>query len=152
MATNYGKKFEKVFEQDWLRAFPGSFIMRLPDQQSGYYGTSANPCDYICFVNGTLHLIELKSHNGNTFPLDNLRQFEKLQQYSGIDGVKIGVIIWYRDHDKVVYCPFNSILKMKMDDRKSVNIKYLDTKEYELIEIPSEKKRVFLASDYKCLG
>lgn len=152
MATNYGKKFEKVFEQDWKRAFPCSFILRLPDQQSGYYGTSANPCDYICYVNSKLYLLELKSHLGNTFPLDNLRQYTKLVEYCGIKGVKVGVIVWFRDKDKVVYCPIETITKLKMDDKKSINIKYLETKEYELIEVPSVKKRVFLQSDYRILG
>ena len=152
MATNYGKKFEKVFEQDWRKTFPCSFIFRLPDQQSGYYGTSSNPCDYICFVNNKLYLLELKSHLGNTFPLSNLRQYDKLSPYVGIDGVKIGVIIWFRDKDKVVYCPMETVTKLKLDDKKSINIKYLDTKEYNIIEIPSSKKRVFMESNYTILG
>ena len=152
MATNYGKKFEKVFEQDWVKSFPCSFILRLPDQQSGYYGASSNPCDYICYVNKKLYLLELKSHLGNTFPLDNLRQYEKLAKYAGIQGVISGVIIWFRDRDKVVFCPISSVIKMKMDDKKSINIKYLETKEYDLIEIPSSKKRVFMESNYTLLG
>ena len=100
MATNYGKKFEKVFEQDWRKTFPCSFIFRLPDQQSGYYGTSSNPCDYICFVNNKLYLLELKSHLGNTFPLSNLRQYDKLSPYVGIDGVKL-ITLYLRDGTKI---------------------------------------------------
>ena len=37
-----GKKFEKQFEQDWRISFPKGVIIRLPDQQSGYFGTSQN--------------------------------------------------------------------------------------------------------------
>ncbi len=40
---------------------------------------------------------------------------------------------------------------MKADDKKSVNVKMLDDKSYNIIEIPSVKKRVFLDSDYSCL-
>ena len=152
MPTNYGKKFEKEFEKDWKRSFPNSFIMRLPDQQSGYYGASSNPCDFICHINGKLHLLELKSHLGNTFPLDNLRQYDKLMEYCGIDGVKIGILVWFRDRDKVVYCPIETITKLKLDNKKSVNIKYLETKEYDMIDVPSVKKRVFMESDYSILG
>lgn len=41
---------------------------------------------------------------------------------------------------------------MKEDNRKSVNVKYLDSNEYNIIEIPSVKKRVFMDSDYRCLA
>lgn len=152
MATNYGKKFEKVFEQGWKQTFPVSFILRLPDQQSGYFGSSSNPCDYICFNNGKLFMVELKSHAGNTFPFDALRQYDKLSKYVGIDGVHVCVIIWFRDKDKVVYCPMESIIKMRVDGKKSVNIKYLDTKEYNIIDIPSTKKRTFMYSDFSFLA
>ena len=50
------------------------------------------------------------------------------------------------------YVPISTITKMKEDDRKSVNVKYLDSHEYNIIEIPSVKKRVFMDSDYRCLA
>ena len=106
------------------------------------------PCDYICYVDGELYLIELKSHLGNTFPLGNLRQLQKMQQFNGIKGVHIGVVIWYRDNDKVIYCPISTIKRLIEDDKKSINIKYLTTEEYTIYEVPSIKKRTFMESDY----
>lgn len=78
MPMNKGKKFEEQVREDLGKTFPNSFILRLPDQQSGYYGSSKNICDFILYVNGTLFLLECKSHKGNTFPLSNLTQFGKL--------------------------------------------------------------------------
>lgn len=152
MAVNYGKKFEKIFEQDWRNSFPDSFIYRLPDQQSGYYGSSTNPCDYICYMNSGLYLIELKSHLGGTFPLSAFRQFKKMQElkqkFPTTTALHFGLIIWFRDFDKVVYCPLSTVEKLINDGKKSISIKYLTTKEYEIVEIPSVKKRVFMESYY----
>ena len=41
---------------------------------------------------------------------------------------------------------------MKNDGLKSINIKTTDKKLYNIIEIPSVKKRVFMDSDYRCLA
>lgn len=41
--------------------------------------------------------------------------------------------------------------KMHDDGKKSINIKMLSTGEYKLVDIPSQKKRTFLESDYSVL-
>ena len=151
MANNRGKQFEAKFKEDWLKAFPGTFIFRLADQMNGYKVTSQNPCDFVCFSKPSLFLMECKSHEGNTFPLANLTQYERLVSYSGIPGVRVGVLIWFIDHDKVVYVPAKTIKKMKEDEKKSVNIKTIGKDGYRFFEIPSVKKRVFMDSDYSIL-
>lgn len=153
MATraNRGKQFESTFKKDWVRTFPNSFCLRLPDQQSGYYGTSKNICDFICYAEGLLFLLELKSIHGNTFPLANLGQYTHLLPMVGKPGVRAGVIIWFVEHDKVCYVPISTITKLKFDNKKSVNVKYLDSDEYDIVTIPSKKLRVFLTSDYSSL-
>lgn len=147
---NKGKKFEDRFREDWLK-MPNAFILRLPDQQSGYFGTSANPCDFICYSYPNMFLLELKSHGGNTFPLSAFRQYEKIRTYNGKEGIKVGVVLWFTDHDKVLYIPVSSFDKIVADDKKSFNIKYLETQEYECYEIPSSKLRTYLASDWSFL-
>ena len=151
MPVNYGKAFESKFKEDWIVSYPLSFIYRLNDQLSGYKVVSKNICDFICFNDGILYLIECKSHNGNTFPLANLTQFDKLKEKVGIPGVRAGVILWMIDHKKVLYIPVSTFKKLKEDGKKSVNIKMLADKSYNIIEIPSTKKRVFMDSDYSCL-
>ena len=39
---------------------------------SGYKVISRNPCDWICFTNKTLFLIECKTIKGKLFPFSNL--------------------------------------------------------------------------------
>lgn len=93
---------------------------------------------------------EIKSHKGNTFPLSNLTQYEKLLAKKGIKGVRAGVILWFIDHDKVLWVPIETFEKLRKEDKKSVNVK-MDYEEYNIIEIPSQKRRVFLDSDYSIL-
>ena len=151
MSINRGKQFEQRFRNDWLQSFPDSFCLRLPDQQSGYYGTSQNICDFICYVKPILYLLELKSHDGNTFPISNLKQYNKLILYKSVPGIKVGVIIWYKDHKKVIYVPINTIEQMIQDNLKSINIKTLSNSKYEFIEIPSITKVTFPKCDYKIM-
>lgn len=67
MAKSLGKKFEDKVKEDWERTFPTSFIYRLQDQQSKYFGQSSNVSDYIGFVNKKLFLIECKETKETTF-------------------------------------------------------------------------------------
>ena len=151
MSGSVGKKFECQFKKDWEKSFNNSFLYRLNDQMSGFKSSSKNLCDFICFENKTLFLIECKSHKGNTFPLSNLRQYEKLKGKIGIPGVRAGVVIWFIDHKKVVYVPISTFVKLKEDDKKSFNIKMLESEEYFSLEIPGKAKRLFIDSDYSIL-
>lgn len=146
------KRFEVQFKKDWCD-MKGAFALRLPDQQSGYYGASSNPCDFICYCYPYFFMLEIKSHKGNTFPFSAFRQYEKLkaQHQSNIPGLEAGVILWMIEHDKIIYIPIESFIEMEKDDKKSFNIKYLETQEYKCFEIPSVKKRTFFNSDYTVL-
>lgn len=153
-----GKQFEQKFKEDWLKAFPNSFIYRLPDQISGYYN-SKNPCDFICFINEddceeipTLYLIETKAHEGNTIPFSAISQYDSLIKYEHVLNIQCLVIIWFTDHDRVIAVPISTLKQMKQDGKKSVNIKTIEEERYNYIEIPSVKKRVFLDSDYSVLA
>lgn len=151
MANNYGKQFEKKFYSDFINTVKDSFILRLYDQVSGYKNVSKNLCDYICYCEPLLYLIEVKSVKGNTFPIGNLTQYDKLKEKVGIKGVRAGAIIWFYEKDKVVYVPCSTFTKLIEDGKKSVNIKMLNEGMYRIIEIPSKKKRVFMDSDYSVL-
>lgn len=118
---------------------------------SGYKVSSRNICDFICFNEGILYLMECKTHAGNTFPLSNLTQYDKLKSKVGIHGVRVGVVIWFYEKDKVVYVPISTVTQLMQDEKKSVNIKYLETKEYSMYEVPSKKLRTFMQSDYSIL-
>ncbi len=55
------------------------------------------------------------------------------------------------DHEKVLYVPIETFIKLKEEDKKSYNIKMLGDENYPAYEIPSTKKRTFLTSDYSVL-
>lgn len=152
MAQNRGKQFEVKLQEDMKKSFNHEcFLMRIPDQMNGYKTASKNLCDFILYVKEQLFLIEAKTILGNTFPLSNFTQFDKLMTIPNEKGIHRGVMIWFQTHDTVVYVPLQTFVKLKEDNKKSFNIKYVDSKEYECLVIPSVKKRVFLDSDYSVL-
>ncbi len=144
-----GKQFENRFKLEWEKSFPNSFILRLPDQMSGYK-YSNNICDFICFNDGILYLIECKAHKGASIPFDKISQYPKLLEKANIYGIRSGVILYLYEKYRVFYIPVTTIEQMKKDGKKSVGIKALE-EGYNIIEIPSKKLRVFTDSDYSVL-
>lgn len=148
--ANRGKEFEGKFKEDFLKISPDVSIDRLYDPSSGYSGIK-NICDFICYIYPNIFYIECKSSQGNTWPLANLTQYDKLLTKVGLPGVRSGVVLWMIDHEVVVYLPVKTVQSMKEAGKKSFNIKDLAKEEFRIIQIPSKKKRVFLDSDYSIL-
>lgn len=148
MAVSRGKAFELKVRSD-LKKIPEISIDRIFDSVSGYKNIS-NISDLIFYKYPFICYGEIKSHLGNTFPIANLTQYEKLIAKKGIKGVRAGVILWFIEHDKVLWIPIETFEKLKNDGAKSVNVK-LDYDEYNILEIPSVKRRVFMDSDYSVL-
>ena len=74
-SQDIGKKFEERFRTDYKRCFPNTLIYRLPDQQSGYAGSgSANPCDFMCYPENCVLMVECKAHKGQSIPFSAIRQ------------------------------------------------------------------------------
>lgn len=154
MALNKGKQFEQKFKEDWLKTFPRSILIRLPDQQSFYYGSSRNPCDYVAYNKKHFFMLECKTHKGNTFPLSNFTQYDLLSTFpfSDIEGSHCGIILWMIEHENAIfYIPIQTVTKMKKDGLKSFNVLKHDFQKYKVVKIPSKKKRTFYDSDYSVL-
>ena len=150
--SSMGKKFEEVFKLDWKKSFPNTFIYRLPDQMSGFSQTSGNPCDFLCFPgDNTLYMLECKEHKGASIPFGAIPQYERLLQYRDINNIVAGCIIWFSEKDLVIFVPVQEMEKMVKDGKKSFNIKMLEEKVYNILVLPSVKKRVFLDTDYRPL-
>lgn len=94
-------------------------------------------------------MIECKSIKGNTFPLSNLTQYNLMLSYSGMDGVHPAIVIWFIDHDKIIYVPISVVKELKEDNKKSININKLPE---SVRVVDSVKKRVYLTADYSFLG
>ena len=111
MANNRGKQFEQKFFRDFKTSFPGGTIDRIYDTTNGYK-TISNISDFIGYVYPNILYLECKSHQGNTFPLINLTQYEKLKSKVGIKGVRAGVILWFIDHDRVCRGPSAGLYRL----------------------------------------
>ncbi len=127
---------------------PNSFLIRLYDNTSGYLSIS-NICDYIGYKKPNIYLLECKSHKGASIPFDALTQYDKMREYEDMDGVKAVFIVWLYEKDIVFAVPCKTLTQMKKDGEKSVGLRNIDN--YDIIKIPSVKKRVFLESDYSVL-
>lgn len=147
MSIDYGKKFEERFKLDWINSTGGA-IVRLYDNTSGYLSIS-NVSDYICYKYPNLFFIECKSHKGASIPFTAISQYDKLLSFSNIKGIRSGVVLWLYEKDIVLYIPVKTIKVLKDSGEKSVGIRHL--KDYDIIEIPSKKLRVFMESDYNVL-
>ena len=147
MALNRGKQFENKFKEDFYKTMSNCSLDRLYDTTNGFKAIS-QVCDFIGYKQPNIFYLECKSHEGNTFPLNNLTQYNKLVTKVGIPGVRAGVIIWFIDHDRVIYVPINTITQLINDGKKSVNINKIEAEGYRIINIPSIKKRVLLVRDY----
>lgn len=152
MANNRGKQFESKLKSDFLASIPNCSIDRLYDSVSGYKAVS-NISDFIAFKQPCIYYLEAKSHQGNTFPLANLTQYDKLVTKVGIPGVRAGVILWMVEKDYVLYLPISFITYLKQNGYKSFNIKMIDNAAINsrFLVLPSVKKRVFLDTDYSPL-
>lgn len=150
MAVNRGKQFEVRFREDWARTM-SKCIDRIYDQVSGMK-TISNISDFIAFRFPNMFYLECKSTTGNTFNFAKLTQYDKLAAKLGCErGVRIGVVVWFIDHDRVLYVPISTIKRMKEDGLKSINIGKIDSEGYRKFDIPSKKLRVLMESDYSVL-
>ena len=118
---------------------------------SGLKYSSTNLCDFICYHYPKLFCMECKSVQGNTFPLTNYTQYTRMLQYVNITGVTCGVILWFVDHDRIIFVPTETFSKLKEAGAKSVNIKTIQPDTYFYIDIPVKKRRIFLDADYSVL-
>ena len=161
MDSNIGKKFEDRFRKDYKECFPGTFIYRLPDQQSGYAGGgSQNPCDFICYPGSLILMAECKAHKGASIPFSAIPQYERMLEYKSLKSTHAGVVVWFYEKDIVIWVSIEEMEKMVLDGEKSIGLRMLKPKKdsekaYNIITIPSVKLRAFMESDYnylvKCL-
>lgn len=146
---NKGKAFENIVRQDWKKSFPGTLVFRLKDQMNGFKETSQNPSDWIMFNGKHLFFIECKSHKGSSIPFAAMPQYERLLAYKNLKNVCAGFVIWFLEKDLVIYVPIQTAEQIVKDGEKSIGLRMLD--KYDIVKIPSVKKRVFMESNYRIL-
>ena len=125
--------------------------MRLPDQVSKFKTTSKNPCDFIAFNNGLLWLLECKETQEGTLNFSKMSQIDDLPDYCIYEGVLPYFIIWFSKKDKVIAVKADEAARIKASGEKSISLKMLGDPAYNIIDLPGEKKRVYLDVDFTTL-
>ena len=147
MAVNKGKKFEECVVNSFKESFPNGTIDRIYDTEGRKYGIK-NICDYIGYIYPNIFYLEAKSLKGNTFNLARLTQYNKLCGKLGVKGDCAGVVIWFIEHQRVVFATIEKITELIEQGKKSVNIKH---PEDYTIELPVEIKRVYPKINFQIL-
>ena len=96
-------------------------------------------------------MLECKETTEGTLNFSKIPQLPRLAAYTDMDHVAPYIIIWYSEKDKVVACPAKDAIKMQAEGKKSISLKSLEDKAYNMIDLPATKKRVFMDVDYKAL-
>ena len=128
--TDIGKKWEQKVKDTIEKQFPKRFIYRLPDQQSGYGGTGgSNPCDFFFYPGNCLLMIECKAKSGASINFSEIRQYEKMKDYSGLEKTYPGVLVWFYEKDTIIWVSIDEMVKMKeIDGEKSIGLRMIDEK------------------------
>ena len=156
--TSIGKKWEAKFKSTWEKQFPGTFIYRLPDQQSGFAGGGgSNPCDFFCYPGKCLLMVECKAVSGASISFSEIRQYEKMKDYRGLANTHAGVLVWFYEKDTIIWVSIDEMVRIKEEDgEKSIGLRMIDSKKpykksYNIINVPAEKLRTFMEADLKYL-
>jgi hypothetical protein len=101
-------------------------------------------------------MIECKAHKGVSINFSEIRQYDKMLDYKGLEKTYPGVVVWFYEKDTVIWVGIEEMEKMKADGEKSIGLRMIDKKKpykksYSIITIPSEKLRVFMETDYNYL-
>ena len=138
-----GKKAEEKIKQ-WLdKPEDGYSFDRFYDQMTGYFMTSRNICDFICYKYPYLYYLESKATYEDRFNFSMLTetQHDGLLQKSKIHGVYGLVIILFATYQKAFILNIRDIKNLEDDGKKSLNIKKIDKWNISYAEIPTIPSR-----------
>lgn len=137
--TNLGKKAETKVKE-WLdRPEEGYCFYRIPDQLSGFYG-STNPCDFILYKKPNFYFLESKATYNDAFPFSMITDYQRSEMLkrSKVEGVRSYIIILFASHQRAFLIDINDIEKQEADGGpKSINIKKIDKWTIPYVEIPT---------------
>lgn len=146
--SNLGKKAEGKI-REWLdRPEEGYCFMRIPDQQTGFWG-STNICDFVLYKKPNFYHLESKATYQDNFPLGrgvaiSEVQYDGMLKKSEVEGVKSYIVVLFASYQRAFLFDIRDIDKqIKEGGPKSVNIKKIDKWTIPYIEIktiPSRKQ------------
>ena len=150
MNDGLGKKAEAKIKE-WLnRPEDGYCFDRIPDQLSGFYGSS-NICDFICYKYPSMYYIESKATYSDRFAFSMLSDIQRngLVAKDKIEGVYGLVFVLFADHKRAFLFSATDIQRCLDEDvAKSLNIKKIDKWPIKYAEIQTKPSRKTLL-DYE---
>lgn len=141
-----GKKAEAKIEE-WLnRPESGYSFDRIPDQMTGYWGSS-NICDFICFKYPNMYYIESKATWEDRFDFNMLteKQHDGLLAKSQIAHVYGWVIVLFASYKRAFVVDIREIKRLEDSGKKSINIKKIDKwgiRYKEIQTVPNNRKHM----------
>lgn len=141
-----GKDAEKKIKE-WLdRPDEGYDFQRLPDQMTGFYGSS-NICDFELYKYPNHYWIESKATWNDRFDLSMLTdtQYDGLLNKSKINGVDGIVIVLFASYQRAFWISIKEIDRLKQSGKKSLNILKIDKWDidyHEIKTIPNNRKKL----------
>jgi len=127
MNDDLGKKAEAKIKE-WLdRPEDGYCFDRLPDQMTGFYGSS-NICDFILFRAPYFYYLESKATWADRFDFSSITdyQYTHMVAKSAIRGVYCYVVVLFATHQRAFLLDIRDIKQAKENGIKSLNIKKID--------------------------
>lgn len=134
-----GKNAEQKLK-DWLdRPEDGYSFDRLYDQLSGYYMTSRNICDFICYKYPNIYYIESKATWADRFDFSMIMQHQEegLLKKSKIPGCYGLIVVLFATYKRAFILNIKDIDDLKKSGKKSLNIKKIDKWNIPFSEIPT---------------
>ena len=100
-------------------------------------------------------MVECKAKSGASINFSEIRQYEKMKDYRGLEKTYPGVLVWFYEKDIIIWVSIDEMVKMKeIDGEKSVGLRMMKEdypKNYRIINVPAEKLRTFMEADLKYL-
>lgn len=145
-----GKKAERKIKE-WLdRPDDGYSFDRFYDQMTGYYLTSRNICDFVCYKYPNIYYIESKATFSDRFDFDKIQphQFDGLMEKSKINGCYGLVIVLFATYKRAFILNISNIEKSINNGKKSINIKKIDKWDIPFSEIETIQNNRKILLDY----
>ena len=141
--SNLGKKAEDKV-REWLnRPEEGYCFDRIPDQQTGFYG-STNICDFTLFKYPNFYYLESKATWEDRFDFAMLSEYQytKMYEKSSIPGVTCYVVVLFASYKRAFLLNIRDIHHAREElNVKSVNIKKIDKWPIPYLEIKTVPSR-----------
>lgn len=156
MAINRGKDFEDVIKDDLLKINDvlGRIVIdvqRLYDTTNGFAGIK-QPSDFSVYMHPYHYYLECKSTHEHTLNKAKITQMDKLREKDKVEGVRVGVFIWFEEDDLTVYVPIATLVNHFYNrDKKSVAVKDILSGDFDnsgwYYILKGRKKRIYWEYD-----